>query len=461
MAGIDEALPDKLRFAPLTSVLHALALGRCSSEALTRSCLAAIARDNPQLHAWTFVDTSGALAAARASDARRANGKPLGRLDGVPLAIKDNIDVAGMPTSIGIGGLEAMPALRDAHVVDRLRGAGAVLLGKTNLDEAALGTIGRNASFGDVGNPVHPGKASGGSSAGSAAAVAAGHAIAALGTDTMGSVRIPAAFCGLIGLKPTFGELSCRGIAPALRRADVPGLLVRAVEDAALMLPLLAGHDPADPNSRKRRVPLAPPDWAPGLLRAGVVSDLDALGADAAVIAGFASALERCKQAFGKTLPVALALAPLEIAQTRRAALLLMEAEILAAHRDELARGSDRLWKFLDYAKRKSAVDYARADRLLDAHVVQVRRLLERFDVLLLPTVPSPPPAFGTEEPANLADFTALASLAGCPALSLPLPGGQGLQLVGAPGSDLCLLELGEILHALVDAHCDCEIEGK
>jgi len=249
--------------------------------------------------------------------------------------------------------------------------------------------------------------------------------------------------------------LSCRGIAPALRRADVPGLLVRAVEDAALMLPLLAGHDPADPNSRKRRVPLAPPDWAPGPLRAGVVSDLDAFGVDAAVIAGFASAMERCWQAFGETLPVALPLAPLEIAQTRRAALLLMEAEILAAHRDELARGSERLWKFLDYAKRKSAVDFARADRLLDAHVVQVRRLLERFDVLLLPTVPSPPPAFGADEPANLADFTALASLAGCPALSLPLAGGQGLQLVGAPGSDLCLLELGEILHAMIDSQSD------
>ncbi len=455
MADIDDQALDKLRFAPLTSVLHALAMGRCSSEALTRACLAAIARDNPQLHAWSWVDSEGALAAARASDARRAGGRALGRLDGVPLAIKDNIDVAGMPTSVGIGGREAMPALRDAHVVDKLRGSGAVLLGKTNLDEAALGTIGSNPTFGDVGNPTYPGKVSGGSSAGSAAAVAAGHAIAALGSDTMGSVRIPAAFCGLVGMKPTFGELSCRGLAPALRRADAPGLLVRAVEDAALLLPLLAGYDPGDPNSRKRRVPLAPPDWAPGSLRAGVVADLEALGVDAAVIAGFRAALGRCAQAFGETQPVALALAPLEVAQTRRAALLLMEAEILAAHRDELACGSDRLWKMLDYAKRKSAVDYARADRLLDAHVVQVRRLLESFDVLLLPTVPSPPPDYGSNEPANLADLTALASLAGCPALSLPLPGGQGLQLVGAPGSDLRLLELGEILHAMVEMQPD------
>jgi Asp-tRNA(Asn)/Glu-tRNA(Gln) amidotransferase A subunit family amidase len=450
MTGPDETYIDKLRFAPLTGVLHALARGTCNSEALTRGCLAAIARDK-HLNAWTWVDADGALAAARASDVRRANGQPLGRLDGVPIAIKDNFDVAGMPTSIGIGGRETIPEPRDAHVVHRLRGAGAVLLGKTNLDEAALGTIGGNSFFGDVVNPLHAGKAAGGSSAGSAAAVAAGHAIAALGSDTMGSVRIPAAFCGLVGMKPGFGELSCRGLAPALRRADVPGLLVRAVEDAALLLPLLAGYDPGDPNSRDRRLPLAPPDWAPGALRAGVVSDLHALGADAAVIAGFEEALRRCAQAFGETRPVALQLAPLEIAQTRRAALLLMEAEILAAHRDELARASARLWKLLDYAKRKSAADAAHADRMLDAHVVRVRRLLETVDVLLLPTVPSPPPALGVEEPANLADFTALASLAGCPALSLPLPDGLGLQLVGAPGSELRLLELGEILHAMVE----------
>ena len=450
MTGTDDSYTEKLRLAPLTGVLHAFARGSCSSEALTRSCLDAIARDK-RLNAWTWIDAEGALAAARASDARRAQGGPLGRLDGVPIAIKDNFDVAGMPTSLGLGDRETTLAARDSHVVHRLRGAGAVLLGKTALDEAALGTIGRNAFFGDVANPLHPGKAAGGSSAGSAVAVAAGHAIAALGSDTMGSVRIPAAFCGLVGMKPGFGELSCSGLAPALRRSDVPGLLVRAVEDAALLLPLLAGYDPNDSNSRDRRLPLAPPDWAPGALRAGVVSDLQALGAEASVIAGFQDALQRCAQAFGETKPIALELVPLEIANTRRAALLLMEAEILAAHRDELARASERLKKMLDYAQRKTAVDAARADRMLDAHVVRMRHLLEKVDVLLLPTVPSPPPAFGADEPANLADFTALASLAGCPALSLPLPDGQGLQLVGAPGSDLRLLELGEILHAMVE----------
>ena len=442
---------DKLRTSTLTRVLHGLALNEASSEALTQACLDAIARDGA-LNAWTHVDAAGALAAARASDARRASGQGLGRLDGVPIAIKDNFDVAGMPTTLGMGAREVTLTAHDAHVVNRLRGAGAVLLGKTNLDEAALGTIGRNEFLGDIGNPLHPGKASGGSSAGAAAAVAAGHAIASLGSDTMGSVRIPAAFCGLVGIKPSRGELSCRGLASALRRADAPGLLTRCVQDAALLLPLLAGYDPGDAYSRKRRMPLAAPDWAPGSLRVGVIGDLEALGADPMVISTFRAAIERGAALFGETRPASLALAPMmDVARTRRAALLLMEAEILAAHHDELASGSKRLWQLLDYAKRKSAADYARADRLLDAHTVQVRRLFEQFDVLLLPTVPVMPPDYGAPEPANLADFTALASLAGCPALSLPLPGGIGLQLVGASGSDLRLLELGEILSAVID----------
>ncbi len=436
--------------APLYRALRALALDETSSETLTRACLDAIAQ-GAGLNAWIHVDADGALAAARESDARRAKNQTLGRLDGVPLAIKDNFDVAGMPTSVGLAARRGRIAAEDASAVARLRGAGAVLRGKTGLDEAAFGTIGQNAHYGDVGNPVHAGRVSGGSSAGAAAAVAAGHALAALGSDTLGSIRIPAAFCGLVGFKPTFGELSTRGLAPALRRLDCPGVLARCVPDAVLLLRALAGYDAGDPRMRARRVPLALPDWEPGALRVGVVSDLEALGVEVEVIEAFRAALLRAGGTLGGAQPVALDLAPLQVAASRRAALLLMEAEILAVHGDDLDGASPRLRALLDYARDKSAVDYVRADRRLDAHVVQVRRLFERFDVLVLPTVPMPPPTAGGEEPANLADLSALASLAGCPALSLPLPGGTGLQLVGPRGSDLRLLELGEILAAVIE----------
>ena len=166
--------PDVLRQAPLYRVLHALARAETGSEALTGACLAAISRDGA-MNAWTWVDDAGALAAARASDERRAEGRPLGRLDGVPVAVSDVFDVAGMPTGLGLPGHPGL-ATEDAFVVQRLRGAGAVILGKTAVDEAGLGTSGRNPHTGTVANPVFPDRLAGGSSAGAAAAVAAGHA---------------------------------------------------------------------------------------------------------------------------------------------------------------------------------------------------------------------------------------------------------------------------------------------
>lgn len=442
---------DSLRHAPLVCVLHALAAGQVSSAALTRSCLDAIGRDR-DLNAWLHVDTAGAIAAAQASDARRASGAPLGRLDGVPLAVKDNIDVAGMPTSLGLPSAGIAPAAEDAFIVARLRGAGVVLLGKTNLDEATLGTVGRNVHHGDVRNPVFPDRVSGGSSAGSAVAVAAGHAVAALGSDTLGSIRIPAAFCGVVGHKPSFGELSCRGLEPSLRRLDCPGVIARSVEDIAPILQVMAGHDAGDPRSRRRRVPLAVPDWHPATLRIGVLAEPASLGCAPEIAMAFETAIKRAGGLLGNAELTRFELAPLDVAAARRAALLMMEAELLAAHDRLPELASPQLAALLDYAQRKSAVDFARADRRLDAHVVRVRRLFERYDALLLPVSPLSPPRIDEPEPAALADFTALASLAGCPALALPLEGGAGLQLVGLPGSDLRLLELGALMAAVVEA---------
>lgn len=441
---------ERLRHAPLIRVLHALASGETTSVARVEACLAAIARDADG-GAWAHVDAEGARAAAAASDARRRTGGPLGRLDGVPLAVADLIDVAGQPTGLGVLD-DAPPAAEDAAVVARLRAAGAVLLGKTAVDPLGFGTTGANPLRGDVRHPRWPERRPGGAAAGAAVAVASGHAVAALATDTLGAVRIPAAFCGVFGLKPTLGELSMRGCAPGVRRLDCPGLLARGAHDLAPLLQVMAGYDAADPRSRRRRVPLAPPDWAPGALRAGVVGDLAGLGADATVATAFAAAMATVTPLFGSAAPVRLALAPLEIARTRRAAVLLMEAELSAVHGDLLPRLPPALQTMLDFAARKSACDAAAADRQLDAHVVRMRALFEQFDVLLLPTVPLPAVPVAQPDPPGLADFTALASLAGCPALSLPLPEGLGLQLVGAPGSDLRLLELGEVLAAVLDA---------
>lgn len=440
--------PQALRHSSLCRQLALLARGEVSATALATLYLDAIADENPERNAYLHIDRDGALAAAAASDQRRARGEPLGRLDGVPLAIKDNLDVAGLPTSAGLVGRRRALAERDAGCVARLRGAGAVILGKTSLDEAMLGTTGAHPTFGHVPHPQDSKLAAGGSSAGSAVAVAAGLASAAIGTDTLGSIRIPAAFCGVYGLRPTLGEISCAGAYPALPRLDAVGPIARSLDDLTVLLQVMGGYDPADPRSRRRRVPLALPDWEPDRLHVGVIADAPELGADADAIAAFERALESAAPALCHRQPVAMA--GFEMARLRRAALLMMEAGIAGAPEGDLHGASPRLQGMLDFARCKTAVHYAQADRLLDGAVVATRRLFERLDVLLLPAVPQSPPLLGADEPPHLADFSAFASLAGCPALVLPQAGGYGLQLVGPPGSDLRLLELGEVLAALI-----------
>ncbi|GAA0718171.1 amidase [Dokdonella soli] len=454
----DPANGNDLRGAAAFQQLHWLASGRIDSVRLTTAYLAAIARQNPRLNAYLALDDSAAAQAA-ASDARRREGRTIGRLDGLTVAIKDNFDVAGLPTTAGLPGRHHRTAHTDASAVARLRAAGAVILGKTNLDEGALGTFSANPHYGAVQNPLRADYTAGGSSGGSAAAVAAGLCSFALGSDTLGSARIPANHCGVFALKPTHGEISTRGMVRAARRLDCVGILARSIEDLAIVVQVLDAHDPDDPRSRRRRVPLATPDWEPGRLRSAFARDLGAFGVVPEVRAVFDAAVERIGSVFGNR--VDLDFSDHDLGRTRRAALLVMESELGVEFADDLADRahplSPRLRSMLDFAKAKSAVDYAAADRMLDATVLKARRMFEDIDVLVLPTVAHGAYPLADGERANDADLTAFANLAGCPAVSLPmgtLPDGLpvGLQLVGRPGADLRLLELAAICAATLDA---------
>ena len=448
----DTITERELRGATLCQTLHWLAQGRVDSATLTQTYLDAIARENPLVNACFPADASAALEQARASDRRRSAHGAFGRLDGVPVSIKDNIDVAGLPTSCGLPG--AAPATRDAAVVERLRGAGAVILGKTTLDEGVLGADGRNAHFGDAQNPWARGYTPGGSSAGSAAAVAAGLCAVAIGSDSLGSSRIPASYCGVYALKSTPGEISTRGMAPAARRLDSIGLLARGVDDLGILLHVLAGYDANDLRSRKRRVDLALPDWEPGKLRVGLV-DLADWGVEADVVTLFERALQTLECELSNRQRVDFADFPID--KARRAAFFLIEAEMLSTYADRLGAASPHLNQLLAYARGKSASDYVAGDRLLDAAVLKARRLFTQIDVLVTPTTPQTAFAQGAPVPVNQADFTCFANLAGCPALSLPMGVTDtgmpvGLQLLGPPGSDLRLLELAEVCAAALDA---------
>jgi len=446
-----------LRRASLCQLLHWLATGRVQPRALADVYQQAIERLDPELHA--YVDQRSGLLQDQAdlADRRRRDGV-IGRLDGIPLAVKDNFDIAGWPTRVGLPG-RGKPVQEDAHVVARLRASGALLVGKTNMDEGALGATTDNPHFGATHNPHRHGYTAGGSSGGAAAAVAAGLAVAAVGSDSLGSIRIPASYCGLYALKPTHGEISARGLVPAARRLDAVGLLARSADDLTVLLQVLAGYDADDARSRRRRVAFALPDWEPGNLRAGLLPDLAGVGVQPEVIEVFESALAMLSHALGDRRTVDFA--DWDFARTRRAGLLLMEAEMLGTFAADLANTerpvSDRFRQMLGYAGRKSAADYAVADRVLDAATLKMRRLFSQVDVLVMPTTPQGAFPLDGPVPDSQADLTSFASLAGCPAVSLPmgtLPDGMpvGLQLVGARGSDLRLLELAAVCAATLDA---------
>lgn len=432
-----------------------LAAGICSARELTQACLDAIAADNPRINAWLHVDAAGALAQAAASDERRRLQRAYHPLDGIPVGIKDNIAVAGLPLTVGLAARRDQIASEDAWCVTRLRRAGAVILGKLHLHEGALGADSDNPHFGPCHNPHRIGYSPGGSSGGSAAALAAGHCPLTLGSDTMGSVRIPAAYCGVVGMKPSFGRVSQRGLVSASRRLDHIGPMARRVADLAPVFQQISGLDLHDAQSRV--VPLAHSERALAQIRVGVLADLPAHGIEPEVIRVFEQAIAR----IGALLPrmQRVAFDDYDFARTRRAGLLMCEAEMAVTHAADLAAHPDgyspALRSMLEYPRTRTAVDLAAAQMRIEQAVLKSRQVFASVDVLLTPTTPQPAFAFGTPVPANQADLTSFANFAGVPALSLPM--GQtcdglplGLQLIGPIGSDLQLMALGERFEALL-----------
>lgn len=432
----------------------ALQRGEFTALELLEDCLGALSRENPALGAWTFVDAAGARAAARASDERRARGATLGPLDGLPCGIKANVAVAGWPHTAGLRFRASEFAGADAFAVARLRAAGVVLLGSTNMDEGALGAEGMNPWYGVTQNPLRRGHSSGGSSSGSAAAVAARHCPLSLGSDTIGSLRIPAAFCGVASLKPTSGLVSLGGVVPVHPRFDHLGPIVRGARDLAPMLQVLAGHDPACAVSFP--VTLATPrrEGVAGLTL-GYAVGLSEHAVAPEVVAAYNRGIAALRTLGAQLVPVDLR--RWDLARVRRAILALCELEMWRVHRHRVLERpddfSDGLRAFIRFGGKLSTDDVDGAERRIAAFTTEWQSATRPFEAVVMPTVACTAFPHGERHPHNTADLTAIASASGAPAASVPLPVPPGvlpvgLQLVGHANGDLRVCQLAEAMQA-------------
>jgi aspartyl-tRNA(Asn)/glutamyl-tRNA(Gln) amidotransferase subunit A len=424
----------------LLGLANAYRQGDVSAETAVTWYLDRIAIQNPSLNAYLEVFDKSALELARAADARRARGQALSPLDGVPIALKDNIAVAGTRCTNGVGALRDRLAAQTAFAAMRLDDLGCIVLGKLNMDEAALGAATDNPHFGRTDNPFIAGDTPGGSSGGSGAAVAAGLCAAALGTDTLGSVRIPAAYCHVVGLLGSRGMVSRTGVHPLSHSLDQVGVLARNVADSAALYAALCAYDPTDeqslPSSDRFGQTLndAIGDSSDMRLRLGFLDIVQCCDGDNAhaIMQRYdelASRLASSGQRIERRIKPAL-----DYTALRRACLLVIEAEGYQACQYWLDRDgvSESLQGMLNYGAKQPAsrIEAARAT-LRDARL-QWRALVDSYDLLLVPTAPQTSFAAGSDVPASQADFTTPASVAGLPAISLPAgtaPDGRALSL--------------------------------
>ncbi len=439
----------------ITDAAAGLAAGDFDAVTLLEAYLNRIGQHEDSLNCFITLLAGPAREQARAADQRRTGVGRLSPLDGIPIALKDNIDLAGVPTTNGMAKFRTPE--RDAAAAQRLRQAGAVIIGKVNMHEGALGATTNNPHHGPTHNPWRKGYTPGGSSGGSAAAVAARFCAGALGTDTMGSVRLPAAYCGLYGLKPTHGLISTRGVVPLSYGLDHVGPLCRSGRDLALMLAVLVGHDPDCPESIPTQDALrSSPVDLKGLrfavpLNADVTACEDGIWKD---FEGHAANLER-----HGAVRVDCQLPKPDPTGSRLAGLLISEAEAGHALEAEILTNSNDLSvgfrKMLDYGRGAPAHRLVTAQRHLAAVGVQVRALFDKVDLCLLPTAPQAAFSFEQSPPPGQADFTQWANHGGCPALSLPCgltPDGLplGLQLMARPLADGQLLAMAEAIAPLL-----------
>ena len=464
-----------------TELLQKQAAGDLTAEALALAYLQRLRETEPRVQAFLAVDDADVLAQAKTIDARRQRGEPLGRLAGVPVALKDVLCVKGRRTTCGSKILRNFVPPYDAHVVTQLRAADAVLIGKTNCDEFAMGSSTENSAYQITHNPWGHERTPGGSSGGSAAAVAAGQTPLSLGTDTGGSIRQPASFCGIVGLKPTYGRVSRFGLVAYGSSLDQIGPFAHDTRDAALLLEVIAGHDPRDSTCVNQPVPeytrtldqkLAP-------LTIGVANEYFGEGLDPEIEQFVRDALKVYERLGATIKPIALPHSPYSIATYYLVATAEASGNLARYDGVHFGHRAETFTSLIDMMKKSRGEGfgtevkrrimlgtYALSSGYIDAYylkALKVRRLIRQdfdrafadCDVIVGPT--SPTAAFKIGEKVSdplamyLSDiYTISANLAGIPGISVPcgftkagLP--IGLQILAAPFAEEKMLRVAHM----------------
>ena len=458
--------PEDLALLTLKQASDLVRRKDASPVELTEACLARIDACDREINAFITVTREQALAAAREMEAEIRRGTRRGPLHGIPVALKDNIDTAGVLTTAGSGVFKDRIPTEDAEVVVRLKRAGAVLLGKLNLHEFALGGTSAVTYFGPVRNPWGLDRVAGGSSGGSAAAIAADMCFGTLGTDTGGSIRIPASLCGIVGFKPTYGRVSNRGVIPMAWTLDHVGPMCKTVEDAAVMLTAIAGYDPLDPTSVD--APVA--DYSRAIrmqtskLRVGVARMPFFENLDREVANAIESAIDVLRQLTASVVDVQVPAAG-NIAE-------VWNAEIYAYHLPWISQTPDLYQAptrgLIQGAGRTSSATYAQARRHVEVVRREIKKVFATVDVLVTPTqrgvaqllaAPQPgPPGAGAAPAGGGLVNTAAFDIYGLPTISIPcgfsasgLP--IGLQIGGDHFSESTVLALAHAYEQATDWH--------
>lgn len=479
MTKTDPALPS------IHDLRAALAAHAASAAEVAQACFTRIDAEDKTIHAFLALDREGAIAKAKEVDAAASKGESLGALAGVPIGIKDVLTLDGLPATAGSKILEKYLPPYTATAVRRLADAGAVLLGKLNCDEFAMGSSNENSAYGPVRNPHAIDRVPGGSSGGSAAAVAAGMAIATLGTDTGGSIRQPASFCGVVGVLPTYGRVSRYGLIAFASSLDRVGPFAASVRDAATVLGVIAGHDKLDATSSTVPVPDYTANIDAGVrgMRLGVPAEYFAEGLDAEVRRAVESAIEQLRAAGAEIKPISLphtryAVPTYYVIATAEASANLARFDgVRYGYRAPDSNTLSAMYRrsrecgFGPEVKRRIMLGtYVLSAGYYDAYykkAQQVRRLLandfltafQQVDAILTPTAPTPAFRLGekVDDPISmyLADiYTVTGSLAGICGISVPCGQSReglpiGLQILGKYFDESTIFRVGQSVESL------------